>query len=420
MSDGYPPWVGDPANTVQIKPGNSPALDPFGRWRVSQPTTIFQSKQIHDNEPLLWDEELEDGEGIAAAYNADRSSTIITSTISTAGVFTRQTFQRFNYQSGKGQQIQITGVLERDATGTGVQRRVGYFDDNNGLFFEEDNGTIYVVRRSSISGTAADVERVAQADWNVDKMDGLGASRIKLDFSKAQLFEIDFQFLGTGRVRMGLDVGGISRTVHEFNNANNLTSAYMSTPDLPIRWQMVTTSSSPAVTMEAMCAAVMSEAGVEALGTSRYKSTEGSHISANTANLIYVVVGMRLKTTDLDSQVTIETMSMVNSTNDDFEWLLIWNPTVAVAVSFSDETNSVVETGVGEGSNPSTTTVTGGTRMAGGFVKASGSSGDVTLGIAGTLRLGAKIDGTRDEIYLCVRPLSANADVDGGLSWREA
>ena len=36
-----------------------------------------------------------------------------------------------------------------------------------------------------------------------------------------------------------------------------------------------------------------------------------------------------------------------------------------------------------------------------------------------SLLLGAKIDGTPDEIVLCVRPLSANADIQGSLTWRE-
>ena len=37
----------------------------------------------------------------------------------------------------------------------------------------------------------------------------------------------------------------------------------------------------------------------------------------------------------------------------------------------------------------------------------------------GRFRLGAAIDGTRDEIVLCVRPLTNNADIEGSLNWRE-
>ena len=110
---------------------------------------------------------------------------------------------------------------------------------------------------------------------------------------------------------------------------------------------------------------------------------------------------------------------MLNDTSDDFEWLVILNPTLANAITFSDETNSVVQTGVGNAGNPSNSTVTGGTQLAGGMVKASGSTGDVTIGVENALLLGSAIDGTRDEIYLCCRPFSANANITGGITWRE-
>ena len=44
---------------VEIKTQNSPSVDAFGRFRVSAPDTLFDSKQIFDNQPLFWDESLE-------------------------------------------------------------------------------------------------------------------------------------------------------------------------------------------------------------------------------------------------------------------------------------------------------------------------------------------------------------------------
>jgi hypothetical protein len=150
-----------------IKAVDSPSIDAFARWRVSNPETLFDSKQIFDNQPLFWDEELESGAGITSAHSTATASTVITSTLNTAGTFTRQTFQRFNYQPGKSQLILITGILDRSGGGTGVQRRIGYFDDDNGLFFEDDEGTVKVVRRTSVTGTPVD-NKVTQASWNLD------------------------------------------------------------------------------------------------------------------------------------------------------------------------------------------------------------------------------------------------------------
>ena len=123
---------------------NTAAFDAFGRLRVASPETLFDSKLLSlDDAPLFWDEQLESGSGITASTpTADKPYIDYASTLNTAGVFTRQTFRRFNYQPGKGQKVQMTGVLRLTGGGTGVERRIGLFDDNNGLFFADNEGTI--------------------------------------------------------------------------------------------------------------------------------------------------------------------------------------------------------------------------------------------------------------------------------------
>ena len=36
-----------------IRAADSPSIDAFGRWRTSEPLTVFDSKLILDNQPLL-------------------------------------------------------------------------------------------------------------------------------------------------------------------------------------------------------------------------------------------------------------------------------------------------------------------------------------------------------------------------------
>lgn len=399
--------------------GGGPSLDSFGRWRVSNPQTIFDSKQIYDNQPLLWDESLETGAGITSSHSTDRASTTMTSTVSTAGKFTRQTFMRFNYQPGKSQLVIMTGILDKSGGGVGVQRRIGYFDDDNGIFFEDNANTINVTVRSSVTGSAVD-DPIDQSDWNIDTLNGSGPSEKTVDWTKAQIFMFDFEWLGVGVVRLSLVIDGIVCPVHHFMNANNLTSVYMSTPNLPCRYQMITTSSSPASQLEAICSSVMSEGGVADTGTLRYKSTAGTHINANTADTIYAIVGLRLKSTALGARIVIENILVLNQAGDDFEWLVILNPTVASAVTFGNETNSSVQSAVGNTGNPSDSTLTGGTELFGGMIKGSNSTGSIIAEAENAILLGSAIDGTVDEIYLGVRPLSSNADIEGTITWRES
>lgn len=396
-------------------------IDSSGRLRVSNPLTLADAKQIYDNLPLLWDESLESGADITSAHSTDKASTVITSTINVAGVFTRQTFRRFNYQTGKGQFIRMTGILDQSGGGTGVQRRIGYFDDDNGLFFEDDEGTIKVVRRTSVTGSAVD-NKVAQSSWNIDPMDGTGPSGFIINWSKIHLFYIDFEWLSASRVRLGLKVAGRLWTVHEFLVANVLDEPFMSTPNLPMRYQMVTTGSSPASTMKCVCGTVLSDGGVSRLGILRYRSTAGTHIDMLTENTIYAVVGLRLKTTHLGAEVHLVSMSLGEYVGSKtMEWILLFNPAVAGTFTFGDETNSSLQTAVGT----STAVVTGGTQIGGGHFESAGGQakgGSTVAELENALLLGATIAGVADRIVLAVRPIagSSGIDVEGSLTWRES
>lgn len=390
---------------------DNPTGDAFGRVRVSEPHTLFDSKQIFDNQPLFWDEELESGSGISSAHSTDTASTVITSTLNTAGTFTRQTFRSFNYQPGKSQIILLTGIIKRSGGGVGVERQIGQFNDNNGLFFKDDEGTMKVVRRTHVTGAPVDNE-VEQSSWNVDPMDGTGPSGITVDWSKTQIFVIDYEWLGVGRARMALNIDGVNHGIHTFDNANILDKVYMSTPNLPLRYQMITTASSPASSIECICSSISSEGGVEDNGIIHAASTAGTHVDANSENTLYAVIGIRLKSAYIGSSIKAEAMSMLSETNDDFEWAVYFNPSVAGTFTYSAKPNSACEVALGATAN----TVSGGTLIGSGFVTVQGSINNT---LKNALQLGASIDGTIDELVLCVRPLSANADIQGSITWRE-
>ena len=396
--------------TDRVRFLDSPDLDAFGRLRVSQPLTLFDSKQIFDNQPLFWDERLESGADIASSHNPNEASTVITSTVSTAGVFTRQTFERFNYQPGKSQLVFMTGILTRSGGGTGVKRRIGLFDDDNGLFFEDDAGVVGVVRRTNVTGTPVD-NRVVQTSWNVDPMDGNGPSGVTVDWAKNQIFSIDFEWLATGRVRMYLMIDGVFYVIHQFLSANVLDKVYMSTPNLPLRYQMVTTGSSPASTMECVCATVISEGGQSQLGVLRSKENGG--LASMATGSTYALLGLRLQAARIGATVLLAEKSLLAATvNDKCAWALIFNGTVAGAPAWANESDSDVQTFVGTTAE----TVTGGLRITGGFFT---TDEPITAALENALRLGAAIDGTLDTIVLAVTPLTNNITVHASLTWRE-
>lgn len=389
--------------------------DAFGRHRVSEPETIFDSKQIFDNQPLFWDDSEESGGSTTSTHSAAAARTRIGVALNTAGKRTRQTFRRFNYQPGKSQLILMTGVLTSGAA-SGVKSSMGLFDDDNGIFLTQDGTTVKLVTRSGVTGSPVDTE-VSQADWNLDAMDGNGRSKITLDFTKTQIFLIDFEWLGVGSVRCGFVVDGVIYYVHQFRHANILGVVYMSTPNLPLRYQIENDGTGAATTMDHICTSVMSEGGVNDNGVLRYTSNGTTFINANTAGTWYVLLGIRLKAAALDATVKIITISTLGASNADYEWALLLNPTLDAAVTFGDQTNSVVQTAVGNAGNPSTSSVaSGGVYLCGGLASGRAAQGSE---IENALLLGAQIDGTRDELYLVANPFAANMDVYGGWTWRE-
>jgi len=396
----------DNLRNVNIKAQDSPSIDAFSRWRTSDTSTIFDTKLIHSKESEFWDESEVSGSGTGSTFSADRASVVLDVSNTTAGKIVRQTFTRPNYQPGKSQMVLMTGILGDGESG--ITREMGQFDDDNGLFFRNDDGTIYVVRRTNVTGTPTDTA-VAQASWNLDVMDGTGLSGITADFTKTHIFVIDYQWLGVGRVRFGLDIDGLIVYVHEILNANVLDAVYMSTPNNPLRYSIENDGTGAAADMECICSAVISEGGQEATGVDYWYSTDGTHVDANAADTIYAVVGVRLQTGHKGEPAIIETIGMLTETNDDYEWMVYRNPTVAGTFTYANETTGPFQTARGATANTVTPT---GDAIAGNF----GAKGTTTSEKLDFERgFGEAIDGTRDEFVLCVRPLGSNADIQGGM-----
>jgi len=399
--------------------GDSASIDAFARLRVSNPVTIFDSKQIFDNAPLFWDDQEVSGSGTTSTHSTAEARTQLAVSNTTAGNRTRQTFMRHNYQPGKSQLVFMTTRMSTG--GTGITAAVGLFDDDNGLFFINDEGTLKAVQRSNATGSPVDTA-ISQTSWNLDTMNGSGDSGVTIDPSKTQILFIDFEWLGVGRVRMGFVIDGLPVYCHEFLNTNNLSVVYMSTPNLPIRYELTNDGTGAATTMDHICSTVISEGGSQNNGLLFYKSTEGTHIDCNTDNTLYALMGIRLKSTHLAASILLERASIqIQTASENAEWCWVWNPTVTGTFTYANITNSAVMVAVASGSGP---TVSGGTTSTGGFAESTsggGGSGGVTSPISNARLLGSAIDGTVDELVLCYRPVggSTNHDVEAGITWRE-
>jgi hypothetical protein len=164
----------------------------------------------------------------------------------------------FRYQAGKAHWIRMTNY-HADVGQTNQVRRWGYFDENNGLFFQLSGTTLSVVRRTKVSGIVVD-NVVAQSSWNVDKFNGTGTSGVTLNLLYSSIYEIDFEHLGAGAVFFRIN----GTLVHKLDNANTIAGPYMSTANLPVRIEVSNTGASTASSMTHICASVESHGGTTA------------------------------------------------------------------------------------------------------------------------------------------------------------
>ena len=209
---------------------NQPMLaDAFGRLRVSQPLTLFDSShRYRDNG--LWNTDITSGGTVVFSPNEGLVNLNVTTT--SGSQVLRETTKVFSYQPGKSLLVMNTFVMA--PAQTNLRQRVGYFGTDNGIYVQLKDNTVSFVERSLVTGLVTETI-VDQSSWNADKLDGNGPSGITLDITKAQILFMDIEWLGEGTVRIGFVIDGNFIVCHRFNHANLITSTYITTASLPLR-----------------------------------------------------------------------------------------------------------------------------------------------------------------------------------------
>lgn len=363
-------FMDDTGMTVPVSI-NGTNVDAFGRLRVSNPTTLFDSSHRYSDNNL-W------ANGItgtaAATFNANEGLMDLTVGAASGDQIIRETVKVFSYQPGKSLLVMSTFIF-----GTGkanLRQRVGYYGAANGIYFEREGSNVYMVERSSVTGLLVN-DRVAQADWNQDTLDGTGPSGLTLDPSKAQILYMDIEWLGLGTVRTGFIINGVFVPAHNFNHANLITTTYITTASLPLRYEMTNVgATSGASTLKQVCSTVISEGGYQLGGL---QQAVGLPITAprtlTTAGTFYPVISLRLKSTRLDAIAILTAASILGITNNaNYSWEVVANGTTTggtwlsagadssvdyniTGTSFAVGSGRVLASGFFQGSNQGSTSV---------------------------------------------------------------
>jgi len=401
-------------NNVNVEPtvigggDGSTAYDAFGRLRVSNPLTIFDSKNVMSKN-TLFDEALT-GSG-TVTYTANKSTVNLNVTTASGDKVIRQSKRVMSYQPGKSLLILNTFVMNTPEAD--LKQKVGTFDANNGIFFMADGTTLKIVRRTYTSGSAVDTEK-SQSEWNGDKLDGTGASGYDLNVDKACILFTDYEWLGMGAVRVGFVIDGKFITAHTFYNANDLTTVYMQTANLPIRYEIETTGTiSGAAVLQQVCSTCIIEGGYAPEGIRQMIGTSQINAGVNltTANTYYNIATIRIKSGRPYAVIIPSGLDVLNISNNDFEFGLFVNATPSSAFSYTSFSDNV------EYDLTTVDLTATGTRIAGGYMGGKTAPFSIGDGFVFANQLGQTISGTSDTLTLGVRSGSANGDVSALLKW---
>lgn len=415
--------IGNSSDALKVKIDKRPDLgdlsvSPLGATRVSSSTSIFQSAHTAGKEPLYWSEDIS-GTGAASTYMEDEATVKIEAGLVSGNYVYRRTCRNFNYYKGQTQSINLTFSVG-NYSDTGKEICYGYGDDLDGLFIGIEDGTPYINRRTSTSGSVVD-NKTYQSSWNLDTLDGSSdannPSGLQIDFTKTQLMTIELTWLGVDGYRFAFKINGTIVTVHAEYFSNSLAVPYMRQATLPISARVENTSTqTTSPYLKIICQQIHYDGAQVSEGRHRVVSTGATPVGVNATPKI--VAGLRLKVVNKRLSVKPVNFSLFRVSNDDvIYWRILYKPDwtgASVSPTWADLD------GICQGltNNP---TKSGGFSaeyvLSEGYIEpgtgsSSKSSASVSQDIAEDLYLGRCASDTINELVLEVRRITGSGTQD--------
>lgn len=402
MSITLYPARGDSPSAPSFTSFGGNTVDSFGRLRVSQPYTIFDSQNRFAQDTAY---DTETATGGTVTYVTNQSALALAVTTSSGSTARTQTFRSFAYQPGKS--FLTMQTFSMAAAQTNLTQRVGLFNTNNGVYLEQAGSTVSFVIRTYTSGSVSNARSVAQASWNVDPFNGTGPSGITLDLTKTQILFINLEWLGVGIVKLGFVIAGTFYTAHEFYNSNVGTVVYMQTAILPLRYEIFTTgATSSAATLQQICSTVISEGGYEQT-SQQYIARNTSPVTLTAATSFYPIVSVRLNSSYLGAVAIVAGSVFLPIGSANYEVIVVKNATLTGATWGSTLAGGQLD--VDTGASGTAITPTADSIVQAVFTTATNqaqSSLTVPTGYNLDLQLGVSLAGVSDTYTLAARAIA--------------
>ena len=384
-----------------VKYSDSPNLDAFGRLRTAAVQNLLDIKHVYDKNPLQVNEVTA---GTATSVFNQEYARVRMSTSANNDLVIRQTKTHPIYQPGKSQLFE--GSFSNFQLETNVIKRVGCFTSTSAStynsvfdgFFLESNGVSNTIS-FQIWRSGTTIFTAATTSWVTNEFDPAN-----LVWSNTQLITVDYQWLGVGRMRFGIALSGQTIYFTDHNCSNNESLVYMSSPNQPIRYEIRQVGAGSG-SFDMICSQVSTEGALNGL-YSTVGVIHSSTATLSTEGTKYPYIGYRLKQSYKGVTSQYSSLSILNTSNDNYLLTIEFNPTLSATPTWTDIPNSPFQYSLGTGA----TTVTSPGHIMSSLIGEAGTSALTTIKVDDNqIRVGSNINGTLDEMWVCITPLGANA-----------
>ena len=383
----------------------------FGSLQVAQKMTRMDVKSTFGISELRDNIVTEQGGAIVNPVgNAEYDLSVSTD----GGRSLLRTVERGRYVAGITAEVGI-GVRLSSSPYTGNQSfRWGYFDDQNGMFFQKDaDGMSVGIMRDGVQ-----TELFPQSSWNVDRLDGSGPSESVLDLSRGNIFQIIYTWYGYGAVAFRIVVtnGGnqFVQTIHRYA-PNGGTS--VKNPNLPLYAEL----SNPGVTDPSATTAIRAYVAgrqysiIGDVHSTNFRLTSPFVLDVSADNTFSSIMNIRRKAGYLGNPIRVSAIEVITDSIVLYQIRLnaLQDPEGAAYGDIPDTRQS--ETALEQNTSLTTLSDTGIVLFAGFATPGSGGVGRGNTSSSGTARAVDHNLENGEVLSLCIRAFDGAATVSGVL-----
>jgi hypothetical protein len=414
--------VANNASPVLVKYADSVQLDTTSRLRTGAIQSQFWYAPLVDADGDWRFSYYVNGNNANVIFIANTSETQLNSGTSSGGSVIKQSRIRYKIIPGGSHQAYFTvNWNSNSTTSSTVTKRVGLFDSNNGIFWENTDNTLAIVVRRMLANGYITEDRTYSNTFNTDKLDGSGASGFNIftaGLDKQYTFWFDFTGGRTGRIRFGLGTTAGATIAHTQNYAGAVSTNFITDNSLPVRKEIFNTAS------QSVNAYFVSTGSVfqyeEPRSYNPFLAT-GNHLTGHipgTTLRPIMTIGLRDVWPYNKADITFQDFHIFDTENQSgklnaypalFYYELIYNANVNSTYAYNGN-GAILSANTGKAShyyNWSNTAVLAGGAVLKNGLFLSGQGTDVLQGIPETFNLGTDVNGHPDTITIAAKVVSA-------------